>query len=83
VAALVPGSRVVGEEAVEADPSLLEGLEGGVAWLLDPVDGTSNFARGGGTLSIAAAAPNEGIRAVHLLNDIHHLTTAEGSFVSH
>lgn len=38
---------------------------------------------GGGTLSIAAAAPNEGIRAVHLLNDIHHLTTAEGSFVSH
>ncbi len=46
LAALVPGSRVVGEEAVEADPSLLEGLEGGVAWLLDPVDGTSNFARG-------------------------------------
>ncbi|MCC6388531.1 MAG: histidine phosphatase family protein [Dehalococcoidia bacterium] len=35
------------------------------------------------SISIAAAAPNEGIRAVHLLNDIHHLTTAEGSFVSH
>lgn len=60
LAALVPGSRVVGEEAVEADPSLLEGLEGGVAWLLDPVDGTSNFARGEARFAMMAALLRDG-----------------------
>lgn len=45
--ALWPGSVVVGEEAVDADPAVIE-LLGGEApvWLLDPVDGTNNFARG-------------------------------------
>ncbi len=44
---VLPGSIVVGEEAVSADPSLLEhvGHEGSV-WLVDPVDGTGNFAAG-------------------------------------
>ncbi len=45
--ALVPGSRVVGEEAVSLDPALLDTLRlGGPAWLVDPVDGTGNFAAG-------------------------------------
>ncbi len=44
---LIPGSLVVGEEATAADPSLLRNLEGeGHAWLIDPVDGTANFAAG-------------------------------------
>jgi fructose-1,6-bisphosphatase/inositol monophosphatase family enzyme len=44
---LMPGSLVVGEEATAADPSLLRNLEGeGRAWLIDPVDGTANFAAG-------------------------------------
>jgi broad specificity phosphatase PhoE len=33
--------------------------------------------------SISVVAAGEGIRALHLLNDTHHLRTAEGSFVSH
>jgi len=38
---------VVGEEGVDADPTLLLALEGErPAWLVDPVDGTSNFAKG-------------------------------------
>lgn len=47
LAQLVPGSIVVGEEGVAADPSVLErvGHEGAV-WLVDPVDGTANFAAG-------------------------------------
>lgn len=43
---LVPGSRVVGEEGVAAEPSLLDGLESGTGWIVDPIDGTGNFAAG-------------------------------------
>ncbi|WP_328470987.1 inositol monophosphatase family protein [Streptomyces sp. NBC_00448] len=45
--ALLPGSVVVGEEAVAADPSRLELLRGDApVWVVDPVDGTSAFVRG-------------------------------------
>jgi len=44
---LVPGSLVVGEEEVESNPKTLERLNGDApVWLLDPLDGTGNFARG-------------------------------------
>lgn len=45
--ALIPGSTAVGEEAVSRDRSLLDRLAGGGdVWLIDPVDGTANFAAG-------------------------------------
>ncbi|MBQ1026969.1 inositol monophosphatase family protein [Micromonospora sp. C95] len=44
---LRPGSVVVGEEAVADDPDLLRHLRAsGDVWLVDPVDGTANFAAG-------------------------------------
>jgi fructose-1,6-bisphosphatase/inositol monophosphatase family enzyme len=44
---LLPGSAVVGEEAAEADPSILNRLSGDdPVWIVDPVDGTTNFAAG-------------------------------------
>lgn len=43
---LLPGSRVVGEEAAHADPRLLDGIGQGVVWVVDPLDGTNNFAAG-------------------------------------
>lgn len=44
---LLPGSAVVGEEAVSADPGLLHRLrDAGKVWLVDPIDGTANFAAG-------------------------------------
>ena len=47
LAALIPGSVVVGEEAVHADPALLKHLtDDRPVWVVDPVDGTNNFARG-------------------------------------
>jgi fructose-1,6-bisphosphatase/inositol monophosphatase family enzyme len=46
---LAPGSSVVGEEAVAADPSVLERLRSGApVWVVDPLDGTRNFAAGHG-----------------------------------
>ena len=42
-----PGCLVVGEEAATADPALLAGLAGAdLAFVVDPVDGTWNFAAG-------------------------------------
>ena len=46
---LVPGSTVVGEEAVASDPGLLERLhDAAPVWIVDPLDGTKNFAAGHG-----------------------------------
>ncbi|WP_240135129.1 inositol monophosphatase family protein [Streptomyces sp. MUM 178J] len=44
---LLPGSVVVGEEAVHADPSVYEALhEDAPVWIVDPVDGTRQFVHG-------------------------------------
>jgi fructose-1,6-bisphosphatase/inositol monophosphatase family enzyme len=44
---MLPGSAVVGEEAVASAPHLLETLAGPTAhWVIDPLDGTANFAAG-------------------------------------
>lgn len=45
--ALLPGSVVVGEEAVHADPASYDALQGDApVWIVDPVDGTRQFVRG-------------------------------------
>ncbi|MFF3412664.1 inositol monophosphatase family protein [Streptomyces sp. NPDC002742] len=45
--ALLPGSVVVGEEAVHADPASYEAIQGTApVWIVDPVDGTRQFVHG-------------------------------------
>jgi len=47
LAALVPGSAVIGEEAAHADPGLLSRLHSAHwLWLIDPIDGTRGFVDG-------------------------------------
>jgi fructose-1,6-bisphosphatase/inositol monophosphatase family enzyme len=48
LAGILPGVPVVGEEAVEKDSGLLDliGRPGESCWIVDPLDGTSNFAAG-------------------------------------
>ena len=47
LADLLPGSTVVGEEAASADPAVLDRVNGDApVWIIDPVDGTINFANG-------------------------------------
>ncbi|MEU4347208.1 inositol monophosphatase family protein [Streptomyces sp. NPDC023838] len=44
---LLPGSAVVGEEAVAADLTMYDALGGDApVWIVDPVDGTRQFVRG-------------------------------------
>jgi len=47
LAEALPGSLVVGEEAVAKDRSVLERLKGDQpVWVIDPIDGTYNFSHG-------------------------------------
>jgi fructose-1,6-bisphosphatase/inositol monophosphatase family enzyme len=56
LADLLPGSEVVGEEAVHADPSRLSLLGRETpAWVIDPIDGTSAFAAGSPDFAVMVA----------------------------
>jgi len=53
---LLPGSVVVGEEGVAADPGRLAAVAGAApVWLVDPVDGTQNFVDGKPVFATMAA----------------------------
>ena len=54
------GSRVVGEEACAADPALIAHLDQGLVWLLDPLDGTRNFASGQPEFAMLVSLLREG-----------------------
>lgn len=58
---LVPGSTVVGEEASSADESIMDALRRpGYAWLIDPIDGTANFAVGSQLFAVMVALVKDG-----------------------
>ncbi len=54
LARILPGVPVVGEEAVEKDAGLIELISrpGESCWIVDPLDGTSNFAAGRDTFAM-------------------------------
>ncbi|WP_299395458.1 inositol monophosphatase family protein [Pelagibius sp.] len=66
---LLPAAAVIGEEAVSADPSLLNGIGGGLAVILDPIDGTWNFANGLAVFGVILAVAVEGETVFGLLYD--------------
>ncbi len=44
---LLPGSEAIGEEGAEQDPTITAALRGDApVWVIDPIDGTYNFANG-------------------------------------
>lgn len=59
LAKLHPEAAIVGEEAVHADPSVMDRLSG-TCWIIDPIDGTSNFASGKGHFGIMIALAENG-----------------------
>ncbi len=53
---LLPGSILIGEEAVEHDRGLLDLLSGErPVWIVDPIDGTKNFAGGSDRFGVMVA----------------------------
>lgn len=65
---IAPGVPVVGEEAVSEHPDLVQALtETAWCWLLDPLDGTSNFARGNHHWAIELALVHNGETVLSLM----------------
>ncbi|MFE5814370.1 inositol monophosphatase family protein [Streptomyces sp. NPDC056479] len=60
--ALLPGSVVVGEEAVHADPATYEAVCGDApVWIVDPVDGTRQFVNGDDGFCTLVALAQRGV----------------------
>ena len=57
---LIPGAHVVGEEAVHFTPELTAKMSEGTCWIIDPLDGTGNFAKGQGPFGMWVALAEEG-----------------------
>lgn len=52
---ILPEATIVGEEAADLDSTVLERLSGRLCWIIDPLDGTANFAAGQGPFGIMVA----------------------------
>ncbi|MGW7407842.1 inositol monophosphatase family protein [Streptomyces sp. NPDC054833] len=60
--ALLPGSVVVGEEAVHANPATYEAIRGDApVWIVDPVDGTRQFVHGDPGFCTLVALAHRGV----------------------
>jgi fructose-1,6-bisphosphatase/inositol monophosphatase family enzyme len=81
-------AQIIGEEASESDPSLLEAVDNGLVWLIDPIDGTSNFTEGKTPFALMIALLNNGVREGGWIYDpvanrFCHAMRGKGAFVDH
>jgi fructose-1,6-bisphosphatase/inositol monophosphatase family enzyme len=76
----IPGSVTLGEEEAEADPSAFGRLSGEApVWIIDPLDGTANFAAGKTRFAVIVALSVGGrVRAGWILDPVNDaLVSAE------
>ncbi|WP_413221284.1 inositol monophosphatase family protein [Tritonibacter mobilis] len=67
---ILPGAVVIGEEAVSADPAILDQVaDAEVAVIVDPIDGTWNYAHGLSTFGVILAVTVRGKTVFGLLYD--------------
>ncbi len=83
---LAPDVPVVGEEAVHEDESKLKNLSG-PCWIIDPLDGTANFAVGKSPFGIIIALADAGEAVAGWLYDpqtdrLCHARRGEGAFIN-
>src|ERR1700678_822779 len=60
LARLLPEATIVGEEAAHSDPGVMGGLGDALCWIIDPLDGTNNFAAGKPPFGILVALAERG-----------------------
>lgn len=60
LARLLPEAAIVGEEGAYADPTLMNRLGDALCWIVDPLDGTNNFAEGKAPFGILIALSENG-----------------------
>lgn len=76
----LPGSHVVGEEGTSERPEVLDLLQGeDPVWLVDPVDGTANFAAGRPTFAVMVALVEKGAIRASWIHEpsLEHTAVAE------
>ncbi|MGB7372801.1 inositol monophosphatase family protein [Pontixanthobacter sp.] len=78
-------AAIVGEEAAHADPSIMDRLSD-LCWIIDPIDGTSNFASGTGHFAIMIALADQGITQAGWIYDprrqrLCHAHRGAGAFI--
>ncbi len=83
---LLPGARVIGEEAAAADPSIVDRVGDGTAWIIDPLDGTNNFTEGKTPFAIMIGLAIDGTREAGWIldpvtNRICHAVRGGGCFI--
>jgi len=67
---LLPGSTVVGEEAVAKDPTVIARLDSDApVWIIDPVDGTWNFTQGKSDFTVIVAMVDGGQARIGWIHD--------------
>ena len=86
LAKLLPEAAIVGEEAAHADPALLAKLGDALCWIVDPLDGTNNFAKGKPPFGVLVALSEAGETVAGWLYDplsgrFCHAARGKGAFV--
>ena len=61
LAKILPEAAIVGEEAVFADPAVAKRLAAPLVWIIDPIDGTHNFAHGHPPFGVLVALAADGV----------------------
>lgn len=60
LAKILPDAAIVGEEAAHADPAIFDRLSNKLCWIIDPLDGTNNYAVGKPPFGILLALAEQG-----------------------
>lgn len=86
LAAILPDAGIIGEEACAADPAILDRAGEGLNWIIDPIDGTGNFASRNPPFGIMVALADAGtILAGWILDPLSgrlcHALRDGGSFI--
>jgi fructose-1,6-bisphosphatase/inositol monophosphatase family enzyme len=61
LAKLLPEAGIIGEEACSLDPGVMDTAGTGLKWLVDPIDGTANFAAGRPPFGLMIALVDNGV----------------------
>lgn len=70
ISTLMPGATIIGEEAVAARPEIMDGIAShDLTVIIDPIDGTFNYAHGIATFGVAIAVLVKDITVFGLLYD--------------
>jgi len=86
LARLLPEATIIGEEASHADPALLGRLGDPLCWIIDPLDGTHNFAHGKPPFGVLVALAENGVATGGWILDVLsgrfcHALAGNGAFV--